>query len=385
MNTSTFREARTTTDIVQLAAQARLAYEQKQARECMALIRQILLADEDNTEAHVLQDAIRSDIQRDFEDAQALLEDSRKRDDGQKYRKAAEIILLKILYLDPTHAEAKALLSGVKSGTEPHVATAFVETQRRRPAADDIGFTAQPEPVEQMLDPNRGRRRVPLILVVPVLILLAGGIFFYRSSRPAGSAVPAASAATPAKTIPAAPALLESTLADADTDTKATNSLSSPTAESRVPPVASTLPEPPAPPATPAVAAPGTIAVTSSIAADIYMGDKFLGATPANLQLAAGRYTLEYRHGNLRTVMTHEVKSKRTTPVVVTFETTVLINARPWAQVFLEGTSRQALGQTPLSSVRVPVGSVLTFENPNFPPKSHRVTETDSTIQMAFP
>jgi hypothetical protein len=125
--------------------------------------------------------------------------------------------------------------------------------------------------------------------------------------------------------------------------------------------------------------------VNSPIAADIYANDKYLGATPTTLSLPAGRHTLEYRSGDMRTVMTHEVRSNETTTAFVTFEITIHLNARPWALVFVEGTTRRALGQTPLSSVRVPIGSVLTFENPNFPPKSHRVRLGDSAIQVVFP
>jgi hypothetical protein len=148
---------------------------------------------------------------------------------------------------------------------------------------------------------------------------------------------------------------------------------------------AAAAPVVPTPASKPAVAKdPGSLAVNSAIAADIYMGDKYLGATPTTLPLPPGRQTIEYRHGDLRTVMTHDIRSGETTTAFVTFETIVQINARPWAQVFVEGTSRKALGQTPLSSVRVPIGSVLTFENPNFPPKSHRVKEGDSAIQMVF-
>jgi len=149
---------------------------------------------------------------------------------------------------------------------------------------------------------------------------------------------------------------------------------------------AAVVPAVPAPANKPVVGKdPGSLAVNSAIAADIYMGDKYLGATPTTLPLPPGRQTIEYRHGDLRTVMTHEIRSGETTTAFVTFETIVQINARPWAQVYIEGTSRKALGQTPLSSVRVPIGSVLTFENPSFTPKSHRVQEGDSAIQMVFP
>jgi hypothetical protein len=63
----------------------------------------------------------------------------------------------------------------------------------------------------------------------------------------------------------------------------------------------------------------------------------------------------------------------------------VQINAKPWAQVFLDGPVRRSLGQTPLSGVSVPVGAVLLFENPNFPTKSHRIAAADNAIQVEFP
>jgi hypothetical protein len=131
--------------------------------------------------------------------------------------------------------------------------------------------------------------------------------------------------------------------------------------------------------------ASGFLAVSAPTSAEIYMNGKRLGETPTTLQLNTGRQTLEYRHGNLKVVMTHDIKAKETTTAFVTFDVDVQINARPWAQVFVDGSTRRALGQTPLGSVRVPIGSVLTFENPNFPSKSHRVTDQDSTIQIVFP
>ena len=70
---------------------------------------------------------------------------------------------------------------------------------------------------------------------------------------------------------------------------------------------------------------------------------------------------------------------------MVTFEVPLQINARPWAQVFLDGPERQPLGQTPLSEVRVPIGSVLIFENPNFAGKNYRVTGRETEIRMTFP
>ena len=51
------------------------------------------------------------------------------------------------------------------------------------------------------------------------------------------------------------------------------------------------------------------------------MGDKHLGSTPTTLQLPSGNQTLEYRHGDLRAVVTHAIKAKETTTALVVFDT----------------------------------------------------------------
>src|SRR6267142_1951161 len=111
-------------DIASLAMRARDAYDQKRTKECLTLTKSLLMADPENAEAKSLQSAIRSDIERNLDDARVLLEDSRRHDNLQEHRKAAEILLLKILYLDPEHEEAKTLLSSAKNG--PPAAAAVV-------------------------------------------------------------------------------------------------------------------------------------------------------------------------------------------------------------------------------------------------------------------
>jgi hypothetical protein len=357
-----------------LATRARAAYQNKRTRECIELTKQLLSADPENAEGKSLQAAVSADIERDLTDARALLDESRRMTDGQKYRKAAEIILLKILHIDPSHSEAQSLMTTAKDVA--HIAA----------EVEDIGFTAQPEPVEQKPEPRSSGLGFKIPLIVMGIVLLTGGFLLYRSNATDKTGQPAKAVAKPVTTQPETPAAAITKPAAAI----------SPVAESprpvdvprpvAPPPVAPAPVVPPAPaPAAKPVAEPGSLAVNSPIAADIYQGDKYLGATPTTLQLAPGRYTLEYRHGDLRTVMTHEIKSRETSTAFVTFEINVQLNSRPWAQVFLEGSTRKQLGQTPLSSVRVPIGSVLTFENPNFPPKNHRVVESDSAIQMVFP
>ena len=115
------------------------------------------------------------------------------------------------------------------------------------------------------------------------------------------------------------------------------------------------------------------------------MDETYLGSAPVSLQISAGTHTLEYRHGSLRKRLTHVINSNETTKAMITFEATVQINAKPWADVFLDGVVRKPLGQTPVSGVQVPIGGVLVFENPAFPTKTYRVTGNETGIQIVFP
>jgi hypothetical protein len=83
--------------------------------------------------------------------------------------------------------------------------------------------------------------------------------------------------------------------------------------------------------------------------------------------------------------VTHTINGNETTRAIITFDMTVPINSKPWADVFIDGTNRKTLGQTPLSGVRVPIGSVLIFENPNFQAKRYRVRGNETGIQIVFP
>jgi len=195
------------------------------------------------------------------------------------------------------------------------------------------------------------------------------------------------SESTPVNALPAAPKL--PVAASAFIPRADISSVPITTPPLTTPPSAGVPPKPSPVPKRPAtvVAAikTGSLAISSPTATDIYSGDKYLGSTPITLELSAGTHMLEYRHLDQRKSVTHVVKASEATTTMVTFEVTVQINARPWAQVFVEGGQRRSLGQTPLSNVQVPIGSVLIFENPNFPGKNYRVTGKETAIQVVFP
>jgi hypothetical protein len=394
MNTSVLNNDSTAAmDAAQLAVLARKAHEQKRIKECLGLINQLLLCDPGNTEGQTLQAAVISDMEHDLSDARVLLADSQERND-HKYRKAAEIILLKILYLDPTHSEAKTLLASARASAElrqsaPDLVEAQkVEAPKPKQALlfDELRFTAQPTAaVTKTPEPRESgiTRKLP-VLFIGLAILAGSGVFLYR---PNAISAPVAEVAveTPSPAVRQAQLVPAHLSAAANKSSEvATTSAGPHTILAAAGPLTGGLTTG-SPVVVPQVAAPGFLTVNSPIPAEIYLGGKLLGETPTTLQLPAGAQTLEYRHGDHRTVLTHDIKTRETTTTLVSFDVTVQINARPWAQVFVEGAVRKPLGQTPLSSIRVPLGSVLAFENPDFPSKSHRVTEKDSSIQVVFP
>jgi hypothetical protein len=511
MDTDMLRDESTApADIPGLVAQARAAYQQNRIKECLALTKAALLVDPGNSAALEMQSAVRFDMQRDLSDARALIEESRNKPEAQKYRKAAEIILLKALYLDPDSDGAKTLLSTIRLASDapmttttsaPSAPVSFATpvvsappppakpTPPPAPAPPPVVFTPpvvrEPEPIvfeervvkespivvappdarepisyeppvsyeppavfdestsrqetaafaasasrqdtivsSNVMQPelsspeplpftvgtsyiekpgymksgrknNRSNLTVPLI-VMAILVIAAGLLLFrqklwtYASASTATENTPripeqpASSSYTPPSGT-AVPALNTSGTAGATQPKTALVAANTPA----VPDVPSANTSPAAnsnsKTNTASSTATGSLAVSCAIAAEIYMGDKHLGSTPTTLQLPVGNQTLEYRHGDLRAVVTHAIKAKEPTTALVVFDVVVQVQARPWATVSIEGSPRMPLGTTPLSDVRLPVGSILVFENPNFPTKSQKIGPEDKAIQMVFP
>ena len=387
-----------TTDLSSLATRAKDAYEQKRTRECLTLAKTLLAADPENAEGTWLQAAVRTDLERTLDDARALLEDSLRHDNLPGHRKAAELLLQKILHIDPEHKEAKSLLSSLKNLSLPvspaNPVTSIAQLEATEPQPQETAFAVESPRIEDTKEKRRRIRlpfkipflKVPLVIMGLVVagLLIATGYTQLRKQLDLSSIalkprkqfdaqkrtfVPGPGENILPNTAPAAASLRSATL----------------------PPVS--LPPDPQPVTTviasaPAPVAPielGTLAVSSPTAAEIYLGDKHLGSTPITLELPVGSQTLEYRNGDLRQIVTHVVKVNETTTAKITFDVTLQINARPWAQVAVEGTPRRILGQTPLGDVKVPLGSVLIFENPNFPGKTYRVTNKETAIQVVFP
>lgn len=317
-----------------------------------------------------------------------------------------------ILLIDPDNAAAREMQAAVQSGDEPArletapVTISHEEHVDREPEAM-LSFTASPESPAPLESFGTARRKslpwVPVALTLTVGILLFLLTSWLTHRQPAST--PVADAAPLQKPAPALPPTPDANIA---TNTSATSEVTptsppTPPALSATEPASTTVTKPPqdlasnakpTPPpsanaakaSVPAVpAATGTLTLTSSVPAEIFEGNRRLGSTPATLQLSPGAHQIEYRYDDLRKTVSYVIRTNETTTSAISFDVTLPINARPWAQVFLDDGQRKALGQTPLTGVQVPVGAVLVFENPNFPEKTYRVTGKESAIQITFP
>jgi hypothetical protein len=347
---------------------------------------------------------------RDLENARVLIEDSPWKENPYKYRKVAEGILRRVLTLDPQNEVAKLLLAKAEAplpevappattaapppvAPPPALAAVASPTPASPPRPRDLSFVVQT--IETGAKPENkpsSTGKPPWVLVCIALAGATAGLwllvtqtrslrsdYFPKSPAPLPVVVQASAPASASVTPEAEAAPLPSI------------------AELPSEPIANPEPPPPVPPPPSATVvvksnvapvAPiqtGTLAVSSPTTVDIYIGDQLVGSAPTTLVLPAGNQSVEYRHNDMRKILTHVIKPNETTTATVTFDLALQINARPWAQVFIDGPQRQPLGQTPLSEVRVPIGSVLVFENPNFPGKNYRVTGRETEIRMTFP
>jgi hypothetical protein len=381
-------------NLSKLAGLARQAYEQKRTKDCLDLTRTILLIDPDNADAQWLRSSVQSQIHQDLENARAFLLQAQSRDNSE-----AEVV--------PTPAEA--VLTTVPPETELDSARDSIDTDSERDGVDSgserdgIDSRVEQEPLKLVLAYSAtGGAKPPWVWIacaLVVLSLLSAGLVKVLAKNTRAQSLqkvttsdglkPVAKADTPepgalpptpytedpfpvAGRLPAAAVPPGAERHPADE----TTGLSS----SDLSPLATTANQ-----KLPFGAGMGTLAVSSATSVDIYEGDQYLGSSPVSLELSVGMHTLEYRHGDLRRIVTQAIYANETARAMIAFDTTVQINARPWAEVFLDGPEQKDLGQTPLSGVRVPIGSILIFQNPKFQPKRYRVTGNETGIQIVFP
>jgi hypothetical protein len=337
-------------NLPKLLEMARQAYERKQTKDCLDLTRAILLIEPNNPVANWMRSSLQTELHRDLENARAFLRQARSKETAE----------------EPT--------------PEPSQTETFAQAADE-PWQEIIAAVAT-APAARVRTPPRVRWVVPVILVLVLGLGLAVAALPLLKTKPQSVQVP--------KTIqevkvPAPNPLLRPGNSAAVALTAAAIPAPVP-ASAADPTLVAERPTPKLPaPRVVAVPATGTLAISSPTAVDIYRNDAYVGSAPVSLELPAGTQTLEYRHGNLRKQVTHTINGNETSRAMITFDVTLQVNSKPWAEVFLDGLEKKSLGQTPLSGVRVPIGSVLVFENPQFQTKRYRVTGNETGIQIVFP
>lgn len=362
-------------NLSKLAGLARQAYEQKRTKDCLDLTRAILLIDPDNADAQWMRSAVQSQIQKDLENARAFLQQAQSKEPSESQTVAAPV--------DPA----------MSANPQPGGSAAAIDHEPLRLVSGSAGT------------PDIKTPWVGIAAVLMFFGLFLGTMIRVIIKGRPNQALPHVSALESSKSTAAAPPepLSPSPAPAVDPVSLVADSVVPPTTAIVIPPAPeqrpaadkadkSSAPPVPAPrPAAKPEAAPvaaagkGTLAVSSSTSVDIFEGDQYLGSAPVSLELPAGMHILEYRHGNMRKTTTHIINANETARAMIAFDATVQINSRPWAEVFLDGADRKDLGQTPLSGVRIPIGSVLIFQNPQFQPKKYRVTGNETGIQIVFP
>ena len=119
----------------------------------------------------------------------------------------------------------------------------------------------------------------------------------------------------------------------------------------------------------------GTFAIKAPILVRVVRNGDFLGTSEdARIQMPAGKHdiTLENDSVGFRESRSIEVVAGRhlTIPIELPLGA-ININARPWAEVFVDG---QRVGQTPVASLAIPVGThEVVYRHPDYPERRQTV------------
>lgn len=345
---------------------ARQAYEQKRIKDCLDLTRAILLIDPDNAQAQSLRSSMQSELHRNLENVSAFRRQAQSKEKPEKQSEPSRTAVPGNVELD-SESNSAALIEA----TSP-LAEAPNDSRRMLKIGSLVRATVLVLLSATVLSISVVSLMKPATTPKPVAPL--------RASTPANSSQQIQNVNAPEPELSWLTNSIETVPVPEPTPPAAENPSTTYRSSAVVPPPGPVAKEP-----QPMIAAAaGTLAVSSQTSVDIYKDDAYLGAAPVSLELPAGTHTLEYRHGSLRKYVTHVINSNETTKTTITFDVSVQINSKPWAAVFIDGVEKKALGQTPLSGVRVPIGSVLIFENPRFQTKTYRVTGNETGIQVVF-
>jgi PEGA domain len=118
----------------------------------------------------------------------------------------------------------------------------------------------------------------------------------------------------------------------------------------------------------------GWLSVASPFQVEVLDHDEVVGTSGTKMMLAAGRHDVVIRNGSVgyearRSV--DVVAGSVATIEVVPPKAALNVNARPWADVLIDGA---AVGQTPLGNIMIPVGThEITFRHPQLGERTQTV------------
>jgi len=107
-------EAALRSGLSELADFARRALEEKRRKDCLALTKAMLKIDPENQDAQVMQGWIQTDLQREIQQAFALMRSARFTDSREAVERAG-LMLQDVLDIDPDNQDAQILISRVES------------------------------------------------------------------------------------------------------------------------------------------------------------------------------------------------------------------------------------------------------------------------------
>ena len=335
--------------LVGLVYLAKQASEEGRRRQCLEATNAILKIEPEHEEARVIQTSVRSEMDRDFAEAQTMAGDARMKNDRELYAKA-EGLLRRVVEADPDNLEAKALLLETVASSHTPSPVPDVESpgSRVRLRSILIGSTAVvvlvamlylSQGIDSKIPPQKGTsgstNGEPLNKVRALgqldLVVEPTGAHLTLDDGPA-SPVPVSLALDPGlhRLVFSANGYLPETVAAtvrAGDQNRLVVSLKAAQPETPYARVESAdrwlrADSPPPQASAPRVrsaVAMGALAVNAAVPAEIYRGEEHLGSTPTTLQLPAGMQTLEYRYQGLRQTLSHLIKSQETTIATISF------------------------------------------------------------------
>jgi hypothetical protein len=126
----------------------------------------------------------------------------------------------------------------------------------------------------------------------------------------------------------------------------------------------------------------GWVAVSSPFPVEVVEHGEIVGSSGASkIMLAAGRHEVVLRNAGIGFEMPRsvDIAPGRVVPLAVDPPKGALnVNARPWADVLIDGN---LVGQTPLSNLPVPLGPhQITFRHPQLGERSERIVVTAGAV-----